>query len=319
MRTTLEDRKEQYRIIYELLYKKARIKVKEIASVLGINRNAASRRLKEAFELNYILTPQIRKCSYANLKEYMYLINCKYPFDLYNQYLTDPNVVYHAVMGGFANLWVISTEKIHIKGDILFEGYRSDYSIAYAPYHTWEKAIQIMHTKVEEFNPDAYTRNTIIKTHWDESIPWSTEDEILYREFKYNMRKNLSPLMKKHLISGQKIYEFLEKTTEYCTVFTRFFPETMASYDPYLFIFETDYEDFIIDVFSQLPTSSFFFKVSDRLFMYAEVDRQFLRNVGLNTEISRLHIPLLVRDMLKKGILTNEAHAIIEYHWNKDR
>lgn len=315
MRTTLEDRKKQYRIIYELLYKMARIKVKEISSALRINRNAASRRLREAFELYYVLTPQIRKHSYANLKEYMYFINCKYPFDLYEQYRKDPDVIYHAVMGGFANLWVISKKKIDIKGDILFEGYRSDYYIAYAPHQSWRKAVQIMRKKVEQFNPDEYTPKNTIKTHWDESILWSTEDEILYREFKYNMRKNLSPVMKKHLISGQKIYEFLDKTAECCTIFTRYFPETISAYDPYLFIFETDYKDFIIDLFSELPTASFFFKVSDHLFVYTDVDRQLLRNVGLNTEISRLHIPLLVRDLFKKDIITNEAHAIIEYHW----
>jgi hypothetical protein len=34
-----------------------------------------------------------------------------------------------------------------------------------------------------------------------------------------------------------------------------------------MFMFETDYEDFIVDLFSELPTSTFFFKVANKLFV----------------------------------------------------
>jgi predicted transcriptional regulator len=312
-------RRKQYRLVYESLIKNPRINIKDIASILEVNRNAASKIIREAFEQGYVLKPQIRKRSYQNLKEYMYLVNCTYPFDSYKQYSTDMDIVYHAVMDGFANFWLVSYEEIEIDGSIVIHGPHSDYLVAYAPHHSWESAMRIMRDKVEKFNPQAYEEKHLIRTRLQETYEWDEEDEILYREFKYDLRKPLTPVMKTHLISGQKIYSWLKKLPECCTIFPRFFPLSIISYDPYLFMFETEYEDFIIELFSELPTSSLFFKVRDTLFLYANVDRSSLRKVGLNmSDVSQLHIPLLVDHLLKKGILTNEAHAIIAYHWRKD-
>ncbi len=312
-------RRTQYRLIYESLLKNPRINIKDIASVLGVNRNAASKILREAFDQGFVLKPQIRKRSYANLKEYIYFVNCSYPFDSYRQYSTNNDVVYHAVMDGFANFWLVSYKKIDIDGAIVIHGPRSDYLVAYAPDHSWETAMQIMRDKVRKFNPEHYEPQSLIKTRFDETIEWDSEDEILYGEFKYDVRKPLTPVMKKHLISGQKIYAWLKRLPQCCTIFPRFFPLSIAGYDPYLFMFETAYEDFIIDLFSELPTSSLFFKIGNTLFLYGNVDRSSLRKVGIDmSDVSQLHIPLLVDHLLKKGILQNESHAIIAYHWRKD-
>ncbi len=319
MPSILEHRRFQYRTIYESLDSYERIKVKDLSSALGVNRHTTSKRLKEAFEQGYILMPQIRKRSYANLKEYMCFANCEDTLESYTMYSKDMNVIYHAVMSGFANLWVISTRKLALECDIIVEGNRSDYYVAYAPHRSWEKTMHIMRKKVKEFNPDEYEPNCCIKTHWDESITWDAEDETLNREFKYNVRKPLTPIMKNNLISGQRIYEFLQRLPECCTVFTRYFPVTISAYDPYLFMFETDYEDFIVDLFSQLPTSSIFFKVADKLFLSVHMKRDSIRRVGLDmADIAQLWIPLLVRDLKRKGILIKEAHAIVEYHWGKE-
>jgi predicted DNA-binding transcriptional regulator len=319
MRTSLEERKKQYRIIYELLCKSTRIHIKDLAHILEIDPYTASRRLREAFEQGYISFPQVRKRSYAALKEYMYFVNCDHPFALYKKHSQDSSIVYHARMIGFANMWIIADKEINIEGDIIEKGLHSDYYVAYAPHHSWIRAIKNMQEKARAFDPKEYEPTGIIETHWHETIEWDIEDEILLREFKYNVRKKLSPIMKKNRISAEKIYKFFDRMHECCTVFTRYFPETISAYDPYLFMFETDYEDFIISLFSELPTSSFFFKVSDKLFLYANVDRSTLREIGLTmNDISQLHIPLLVDDLLRRGILEREEHGIVEYAWLKD-
>lgn len=314
-----EQHKEQYRTIYEELDKAPRIYIKELSKVLGVNSHAGSKRLGEAFEKGYVLVPQIRKRSYKNMKEYIYLVNCKNPLRVFKQYKNDINVVYHALMGGFANLLLVTKKKIDVKGDIVFYGLRSDYYIAFAPNHSWETALQKMWNLVNTFNPRTYEPRGIIASHWDEPLEWwDPEFEILSREFKYNLRRTLTPIIRKNLISTTKIYEFLERLPECCTVFTRYFPETIAAYDPYLFMIETDYEDFVVDVYSELPTSSFFFKVSDRLFLYAYVEKSSLRNVGPNmTDVSTLHMPLLADTLLERGIIKSEAHAVLEYQRRK--
>lgn len=318
MPTSIEDRKKQYRTIYELLSENPRISVKDMARVLQVDPRTASRRMKEAYDLGYISKPQIRKRSFSNLREYVYFVNCAYPFKFYEQYSQRTDIIYHAVIGGFANLWVISREKIDIEGDIITEGFRSDYYTAFAPNYSWKRAIQIKREKVETFNKKEYEPEGIIKTHLNEPVPWDAEDEALYRYFKLNLRKPFTPVMKEHLITTGKIYKWFSRLPECCTISTRYLPEGALAYDPYLFVFETDYKDFIIDLFSVLPTSSFFFEVSHRLFLYTNVDRFSLRMLEPNvSDVSQLHIPLIVDDLLKKGILKSEAHAMMEYAWAK--
>lgn len=314
-----ERKRKRNRLIYEALNEKSRILFKDLSTILGVNPNATTKALQKAFDEGYILPPQVRKRSFANTQEYIYFVNCPYPHRSYKEYSENMNVSYHAVMVGFANFWASANKEIHIEGKEVVGGPRSDYYVAYAPDHSWEEAMQIMRKKVETFNPEMYEPKGIIQTHWNEYVEWDSEDEAMFREFKYSLRKSLSPIMKKHLISAGKIYEFLGKLPERCTVFTRYFPKSIVSYDPYLFMFETDYEDFIIELFSELPTSSFFFTVSDKLFLYANVDRTSVRKVGLDMwDVSQLHIPLLIDDLLERGILKGAADSIVKYAWQKE-
>jgi len=314
-----EKQRKRNRIIYETLSKEYRIMLKDLSTILGVNRNAAAKILREAFEQGYVLPPQLRKCSYANLKEYMYFLDCTYPHGLYKEYSERMNVPYHAVMAGFANFWIVSNEEIDVEGNVLCEGQRSDYYIAFAPDRSWEKAMQIMRKKVEIFNPEEYEPKGFIETHWNETVEWDSEDEAIFRAFKYNGRNPLTPVMRNNLVSSEKIYKFLEKLPECCTVFTRYFPKSLVNYDPHLFIFETNYEDFIIELFSELPTSAFFFRVSNKLFLYANVDRASVRKAGTNMwDVSQLHIPLLIDDLLQRDILRKADDAIVKYAWRKN-
>lgn len=319
MRIVLDERKRQYRTIYESLLTDPRVQVKDVSSLLGGSRNTASKRMQEALDLGYIVGPQLRKKSYSNIGEYVYFVESKDPVGTYLKYLDDITVVYHGEMIGFANLLVVSNKKIDIEGDITAEGLRSDYHVSFARNCSWDKAIHTMQKMVETFNIDKYRPEGIIKTHWNEVVKWDSEDEMLFREFKYNLRKKITPVMRKLHISGGRIYTWLERLHECCSVTTSYFPETIEAYDPYIFMFETDYEDFIIDVFSQLPVSSYFFRVSDRLFSSIYVEKRLLRSTGVGaSDFDTLHIPLLIRELLKRGIIASESHSILEYFWKKD-
>ena len=287
--------------MYEILYENCRVSINELNGILKV-RNA-SRILKKALDEHYIVGPEVRKMSLANFPEYMYFVNCKDPDSLYRKYRQDENVIFHALMYGFANLWVISKEKMDIDGDIVVEGLRSDYYVAFAPDHSWDDAVRIIRKKIEEFNPEEYTPNGYIKTHFDKTIEWTEKDEILYRYFKTDMRKPLAPVKRDYHISRNEFREWLEKLPECCTITTSFYPEKLSEYESYLFLFETDYEDFIIELFSELPSSSWFFRVSDKLFLYAHVPKKYIKNNDLDTEPNRLSIPSLAAELFTRGII----------------
>ena len=316
MRTTLKDRKKQYRIIFELLWEEPRIPVKEIAAAVG--PYVVKRRSKEAFEDQYIIGPDIRKRSYSNLREYMYFVNCENPELAYLEYQKNEKVIYHAQMKGFCNFWIIAKEKIDVEGDIILEGPRSDYYTSYAPHHSQEKALENMRKKIEEFDPGDYVPKKYIKTHFGESVEWDKEDELLCIYFKDNLRKPFAPVMRKHTISGGKLYKFLENLPETCTIAASYYPDTLLAYDHYLHMFETDYEDFLIDLFSELPTSSSFFKVSNNLFARIYVHRRYIKDRNFQMAMKKWYIPILMIDLLEKGIVKNKESALLEYHWTKN-
>ena len=319
MRLSPKEKKRQYRIIYESLFNNPRISNIDLSDTIGMTRETASKRIRDAFDCGYVTRPQIRKRSYANFKQYMFFVDCEDPLELYLQYNEDQNVVYHAVMEGFANLWVTSLDKMIIEGNILVGGPVSDMHVSFAPFRSWDEAIKIMWEKVETFNPAEYESKGTIQTHYDEKMEWDKEDEILYRNLKYDLRKPLYPIAKKNHISGQRAWDWLKKLPECCSIITKYYPRTRAAYDPYIFIFETDYEDFIVDVFSELPTSCLFFTVSNKLVLDVYMARKFLRiNSQPVSNISKLHIPLLIRRLLKEGIIKKEMHALVDYYWRKD-
>jgi hypothetical protein len=262
--------------------------------------------------------PHINKRSYANLKEYMVLINCENPEPLYLKYREDMNIIYHAQTIGFCDLWVITKEKVDIEGDVVAEGYRSDYYFPYAPNRSWEESLQIMWKKTNNFRSKDYAVKGIIKTHLNESVQWDSEDEALYQYFKYGIRKKLSPVMKKNLISGGKLYNWFQKLPGCCTIYTGYYPETLSAYDPYLFMIETDYKDFIVELFSELPTTSTFFTVSELLFMYIHVPKRYTSGISIQKTAKKLHIPLLLNELIKREIIKSKARAITEFYWGKE-
>jgi hypothetical protein len=84
-------------------------------------------------------------------------------------------------------------------------------------------------------------------------------------------------------------------------------------------VFETDYEDFVIDLFSLLPTGSFFFKVADKLLVYAHVEKASVRETGLKIhDVSQIQLLSLVNELKEKELIRSEFHSIFEYHWSKD-
>jgi predicted transcriptional regulator len=313
------EKTKDYRIIFDLLNEKPRIQFTEIAEELGVEVRTASRRLKEAIEEGYIVGPQIRKKSFSNFKTYMYLVNSVNSLELFDKYIDNDHVLYHAILEGFCNLLVMSDAELDIEGTLL-GGVTSDYYISHPPDQSWEMSNKNMWDMVRKFDPADYTPKGYIETHWDEKAKWSEQYEILFCEFKYNLRKPLEPLVKDkyHIWSGDGI-EFLEKLPEYCTISTCYFQETIDNYDPFIYVFETDYEDFIIDLFSELPTTCWFQRVSDALIVHLWTIRGKMRKIDIRKKnVPEFQVSLLIQELLKKGIIRKENHALFKYYGRKE-
>ena len=318
MKVAAEQRKKDFRTIFELWHESPQMKIQEIVNSLGLNWRTVRSRIDEALDNEYIVGPCLKKKSFENLGEKMYFIKCENPEKTDITFREDDNIVYHARLDGFCNLWTMSKDKIAVDGDVLAGGLPTDYYVSFPPNWTWGMGFNSIRTKVETFNLNTYTPKHILTNHWDKTVEWTELDEILYREFKYNFRKPLLTVREKHKIWWGDIYDWLEKVPECCQILTYYYPASISAYDQYMFMIETDYEDFIIELFSQFPTSTVFFKIKDILFSYMHIDRQYLRNPESGTDnLSQMNISSIMEDLLEKNIIKNVSRAYIAYCWRK--
>jgi hypothetical protein len=312
-----EVKKKQFRMIYERLCEKPRFRPHHMVKELGLRPSSVADRIREAFQKRYIVGPQIRKKSFSNLRSYMYLLDCDNPMRTFEEFVKDKNISYHAFLDGFCNILAISDRKLDIEGALLW-GVTADYYVSYASDQSWRTTINNMWTAVRDFNPEDYTPKGHITTHWNEEVEWSKEHELLYQELKYNLRKPLGPLARKRGIHMGMIRNFVNQLPQYCIIFTHFYPESLPTYNHYLYIFRTEYEDFVIDLFSQLPTTCWFQRISGKLIGHIS-----LLTSSVNQEntcirdVTALQIPLLVKELVRKGIVKSEAHAKFECYWRK--
>ena len=307
----------KYWDIYQVVEQNPWIRPKAISNVLNMRPTTAGALLKEAVDLGHIVGPQIRKRSFKPFAEHMYFAKFKYPGEMYQKYMEEKDIIFHSIMDGFANFRIVSKKQLDINA--LMYGLRTDYLISVPPYRDWGSSTIRMRTMINNFNPKEYTPKNYIKAHWHESVEWTELDEILFNEFKYNLRKPVAHVMKKCNINRKVINDWFKKLPLYCTVFTSFFPQTIKEYEPYIYLFETEYEDFVIEVFSELPTTVWFFKVADTLVLYTWLDRGSIGMADYRTpEINTLHTLLMLRDFLKKEIVTKEQHAFVQCYWRKE-
>ena len=112
MRTTLEEQERSFRVIYEAFFRKPRIFIKDLSPILRLDRHTAGNRVKKAIELGYVSVPQIRRRSYANMKEHIYFLNCKNPVQQFSKSCQLENIAYQASLIGSTNLWVVSDTEL---------------------------------------------------------------------------------------------------------------------------------------------------------------------------------------------------------------
>ncbi len=315
MQSALEKKKKRFRELYELLFADYRIKDYRISEKLGFR--SASAVVKEAVDQMYIVGPEIRRCSYRNTLEYVHIFNAEDPDITYWKYCGDPNVIYHAGMAGFGNSFTIFKEGMDVDGKSILEGPRSDYYVPFTPHQSWEQALKNMRGKIEKFDPDEYIPKGFIKNHWNETVKWDDIDEVLYRYFKYDLRKKAGQIIREQQISKNIIYHWLETLDKRCTVQIEYYPETLPEYDTYFYMFETEYEDFIVELFSELPATGTFFKVADTLLLMAYIPRRFMKNIDLR-EAEKWFIPLLERELLDKGIVKKKKRAAVDHYCGKE-
>ncbi|KYK37900.1 MAG: hypothetical protein AYK18_18090 [Theionarchaea archaeon DG-70] len=287
--------------IFKLFGKTPRITKRKVAKDLKINEKTAAAWMDIAFTQRIIIPPVLRRKSFLNFREHIYFLKVKDPSELFEELRISEEVTYYSVLTGHANFQIISSSPLDLKGEIILSGERSDYHVSVPPKCTFQQSVEVIRQNLDDLNYSEFLPSPLV---YHDTIfePWDEEDEILFWEFKDELRRKFKPVMQEHLISSSKIMGWYRRREDFASVITMFFPEGEKAYLPTVYSIETGYDQLLIDLFSELPVSTVFYRVADRLIMVLYLPflvdaRKFVRRT-----FSRLQKEELIGDYTNSNI-----------------
>lgn len=281
-----------------------RISLSEIARRMGIDKRTASAWWKIALENRIIIPPVLRRKSFVNFRENVYFLKVKDPAKLFEKLKNNKEIIYYTVQTGFSNFGITSNQPIDPPEDVILSGERSDYYVSTPPDCSFEKSVKVIQKKLQSLEEIENSPSSLI--YHDEHYPWDEKDEVLYEEFCNDIRKSLSSVMKKTHVYSDKIMDWMRRRTEFGQTLMFYLPEGESTYLPSNYVLKTDYDSVIIELFSQLPVTSAFYRIGGHLVMTLYVP-------------FRLVVRSLVRNVLsqlqEKSLIDEYDNSIIEYHY----
>lgn len=270
-----------YYKIFEQIYEEPGISISGIAENTKLTRNSVAKYLKYMYEHRILVGPQLCMKPAVNYKEYVYLMNFEHPFETFERLKGFSHVLYHTVTFGDWNTMMITDKLLdfyQVKG---FEDmiHRKMRGITYTPkpactMGNWAGSV---YNHIDQFKPTwtRYKDREICST-----LPWSKNEWMIYYAFQFYMRKKVTSTLREIDVPYEYYKKWKKGLQGYCTVHTGFYPEGYENYMHYCFLFNTDYEESVIELFSLFPTTPFIMETGNQLLIFvALTTSDVIRNV----------------------------------------
>jgi hypothetical protein len=304
MGKTQNKKMSNYFRIYEQIFDDSTISIFNIARNTRLARNTVSKYLKEMYDKDIMKGPSISLKLALNYKEYIYLMKFDDPSTVFNGLKTFPHVLHHAMTSGDWDTMIITDQPLDFSKLIGFQE-MVRYDVIQAtdtpkPENTtWKESFRKPNRSIEQFKPSAKDKTRRIVSF----LPWGNSEWKLFHAFKGNMRKPVTPELKKIRVRYEVYTKWKEDLKEHCTVHTGFYPEGYQNYMHYCFLFLSDYEESVRSIFSSFPTTSVITKLEDHLLVSTYV-------VSSNAQRALF---CTIYDMKMKGMIRRFSHAIVLY------
>lgn len=293
--------------IFQLVLEDPRIPKKEIARKFKINQKTAETWWNHAVDRRILIPSVFRRKCYSNFREYFYFLNVEDPHILYQKLQNNRKISYFSVESGFANFFLIAKLPLKIKGEIMLKGYRSDYYVTIPPDHTFQIAISKIRKKLKTLNSFESSPSPLIQRNYAFE-PWDTKDEAIFHSICNNMRKPFSKILEETGTYSDKIMKWFRGRNDFGHTITMFFPEGDSSYILQRYFIETEVDSLLIDIFSELPTSTTFYRLGRKLVMSAYLpftsDRKIVREV--------------MSVLKRKDLVKDYTSSFVEYGFRAD-
>ena len=279
----------------------------DIAVHTELSRNTVSKYLKEMYENRIIIGPHLRMKSSPTYREYVYLMKFLDPHAAFKGLHTFPHVQYNALTFGDWNTLVITNRLLDFSKLVGFESmvYRGVKYCTYTPiieYTTWNQSFERIHERLCRFAP---WKSEITSRLQAPSLTWGEDEWRLYHAFKYDIRKKVTPTLRKIGVRYEIYNKWKETLQDYCTIHTGFYPEGYPTYMSHCFFIHTDHEQTVKSLFSLFPTTP----------VIMEVDSHLLVFVSVNTPDVNLNLLCTLYDMKSTKVIKKFSHAAVIYHF----
>jgi hypothetical protein len=137
-------------------------------------------------------------------------------------------------------------------------------------------------------------------------LDWHKDEWRLFGMFGNNIRKEITPVVRKTEISYETCRKWKENIRNHCTVHTGFYPKGYRTYGRFCFLFSSRYTESVRKIFSSLPTTTVFMDVGDRV----------LSLFSTSTFCVTRKLLCTFYNMEAKGIVTGFSHAMMLFSCN---
>ncbi len=216
--------------------------------------------------------------------------------------------MFFSVQTGFSNFQVVSEKKLNLDDDVVISGDRSDYYVTTPRRCTFDDAVQMMLKKVRngkyDISPTPLIYHNEIFQKWDEI------NEKIYRCLCNDFRKSYRTINKDIGTYTNKVLHFLRSVDQFGQVIVMYFPDGLGAYQPTTYLIETDYDSVLTDIFSCLPVSTVFYRISKYLLM------KIYLPFTLEGEMPYRSVPYVILNELKrKKLVEKYTNSIDQYHY----
>jgi hypothetical protein len=270
--------------IYSLRYDDPWITDKKAAKLLNRSMSTVNRYAKQAEEEGIIWNPTL---GLAHPDRKVALLRFRDKMKAFNKLQEYMNVGYLCVsQGGWDVIALYDGEVdfLSIPGyeKTVMKGPRETIFTPKVSYTTWDRCFAEMETLLQKDPVESAIGCDLCYPQWDE------EEWILYHYFRPNVRKKFSDLRKENPISWRKYEKWKQSLRTYCTIMMEYYPEGNKAYDSVILCFKTDYEQYIVDFFSHIPTTCFFYKIKEFVLVGIFIPQNYEQQMKLYEMISRL-------------------------------
>lgn len=277
------------------------------ANRCGTVRNTFTKYWKEGLKNQVFFPPQIRLNMYKDRKEYIYLVQSNNVHELYEYYIHHPDVIYVAYMVGKFDLLVQTNAPLEVvPHNTILCGSRGNYIFPETPLCPFESALD----RIEDALDYAHVPSRIVVEYPEEpEIKGAPYGWQIFPYLKYNLRPNYTFIVKKLGISFTSFYKGFEYLLKVSTVLLPYYPLGFLQYVQHFFVFWTDYEELLCELFGYLPCHVSITKVDDALLVYASIQQEW--------DMKKRFFDLCYR-MLKLKLIKQYWTANPLFHWVPD-